>query len=93
MLYRKGEYKMSKITKIWLIIAAFLAILGLLICLVALAASQGDLRLLETEKYVTTVHEPGEFSNISIHTDTADILLQARLKVRARCRPYPKYRR
>lgn len=66
---------MSKITKIWLIIAAFLAILGLLICLVALAASQGDLRLLETEKYITTVHEPGEFSNISIHTDTADILL------------------
>lgn len=61
-------------TMIWLIIAASLFILGLLIFTGVMMAYQWDFTRLSTVKYETNTYEINDkFQNISIKTDTADI--------------------
>lgn len=60
----------------WLIAAALLVVLGLIIFAAAMTANHWNFSKLSTTKYETNTHEIKEdFSNISINTDTADILL------------------
>ena len=61
-------------TMIWLIVAASLLILGLLIFTGVMMAYQWDFTRLSTVKYETNTYEINDkFQNISIKTDTADI--------------------
>ena len=65
---------MSKSTKIWLITAASLIVLGCMIFVGGMIMAKWDFSKLGTEKYETntsTISE--EFKDISINTDTADI--------------------
>ena len=65
---------MNKHTTIWLIVAASLLILGLLIFTGVMMAYQWDFTKLSTVKYEINTYEINdEFQNISIKTDTADI--------------------
>ena len=65
---------MSKKTKIWLVIAAFLVVIGLILSAAAMTAYGWNFSKLCTTKYETNTHEVKEsFSKISINTDTADI--------------------
>ena len=67
---------MRKATKIWLITATVLALLGIGVFVSAAAAVGFDLTRFATQKYQTTTHTPNEdFSNISIKANTADISL------------------
>lgn len=67
---------MRKATKIWLITATMLLVLGTGIFALAAAAVGFDLTRLSTQKYETNVYVPNEeFSNVSIKADTADISL------------------
>ena len=64
---------MSKL-KIWLITAASLMILGLLIFAITMSSIGWNFKRLSTVEYQTTTHTINEeFSNISIDIDTADI--------------------
>ena len=66
---------MSKKTKIWLVIATFLVVIGLIMSTAVMSTYNWDFTKLSTEKYETNTHEIiEEFSSISINTDTADIL-------------------
>ncbi len=66
---------MSKITKIWLIIAASLVLVGCIIFGGVMTMLKWDFTKLSTGKYETHNYEIDEnFNNISIVTDTADIL-------------------
>ena len=66
---------MKKATKIWLAVATFLMVLGLVVVAAAMTVNHWDLTGLSTEKYETNTHEISEvFHNISIKTDTADIV-------------------
>lgn len=66
---------MSKITKIWLIIAASLVLIGCIVFGGAMTMLKWDFTKLSTVKYETNNYEITEkFKNISIVTDTADIL-------------------
>lgn len=65
---------MSRITKIWLIIAASLVIIGLIIFLLIMAQYNWDFSKLGTTKYQTNTHNISkDFNSISMATDTADI--------------------
>ncbi len=67
---------MSKITKIWLIIAASFVLIGCVIFGGVMTMLKWDFTKLSTGKYETNNYEIAEnFNNISIVTDTADILL------------------
>ncbi len=62
--------------KVLIIIAASLVGAGLIIFAVAMAMNFWDFTKLSTEKYETNIHDITEkFTNISIKTDTADIVL------------------
>lgn len=67
---------MSRKTKIWFIAAAIVIALGLCVFTLALACSGWDITKLGTTKFETNEHEiTKEFTNISIDTDTSDIIL------------------
>jgi len=67
---------MSKNTIIWLIVATILVLSGLIVFASALTAYDWDFDNLSTENYKTSTHEnlSEEFTDISIDTDTADII-------------------
>ncbi len=66
---------MKKSTKIWLVLASFLIIIGLTMFAFAMTKYNWDFKKLSTEKYKTTTHQISEdFENISINTDTVDII-------------------
>lgn len=66
---------MCKNTKIWLIIAASLVLIGLIIFGGVMTVFQWDFTKLSTVKYKTNNYEIGDsFKNISIVTDTANIV-------------------
>ena len=66
---------MNKTTKIWLIIAASLMLIGCIIFVGVMSILKWDFTKLSTGKYETNHYEITEkFKNISIITDTADIL-------------------
>lgn len=66
---------MSKTAKIWLITAALLVIIGAVVFAAALFAYNGDFSKFSTAKYQTNTHEISEeFTDISIDTDTANIV-------------------
>ncbi len=65
---------MSKVTKIWLIVAASLVLVGGIIFVGVMTVFKWDFSKLDTSKYETNIHEIiEEFDNISINTNTADI--------------------
>lgn len=65
---------MCKKTRIWLMRAASLVVIGLIMFAAVMTAYNWDFTKLSTVKYETNAYEAsGEFSNISINTDTADI--------------------
>ena len=69
---------MSKSTKIWLVIAASLVLIGCIICWSVLAMLKWDFTKLSTSKYETNNHEINEsYKNIVIVTNTADIAFVA----------------
>ncbi len=75
-------------TQIWLITAACLVIVGLIIFAAAMSVNGWDFNRLATEKYVTNTYELNEnFQNISFDTDTADItfMLDDTKQVRVVC--------
>ncbi len=66
---------MSKITKIWLIIAVSFVLIGCIVFGGVMTMLKWDFTKLSTDKYETNDYEIAEnFNNISIITDTADIL-------------------
>lgn len=68
---------MRKSTKIWLIAAALLILLGFIMFAVAMTACNWDFTKLSTIKYQTNIYELSkEFNSISIKTDTADIVFE-----------------
>ncbi|MDD6478885.1 MAG: DUF4097 family beta strand repeat-containing protein [Oscillospiraceae bacterium] len=65
---------MSKKTKIWLIVATSLVVIGLMVFASVMSLYNWDFNKLSTVKYETNTYNLNEeFSNISINTDTADI--------------------
>ena len=67
---------MNKKTKIWLIVAASLIVMGGIIFGGVMTMLKWDFNKLSTTKYETnTFNIENDFSNISITTDTADIIL------------------
>ena len=59
----------------WMIAAAILVALGMIMFAASLAANGWDFRKLGTEKYETNTYPIGElFGDISIHTDAADLI-------------------
>ena len=68
---------MSKTTKIWLIIAACLTVLGILIGIGALAMTHWDFSGFSNVELTTITHEvKGSFDNISIDVETADVVFK-----------------
>ena len=66
---------MRKTTKIWLVTAAFLVIVGLIIFTAVMWQYKWDFVKLDTEKYETNTYQITEdFSHLSINTNTADII-------------------
>ena len=66
---------MKKATKIWLIIAALLVVAGLVLFAAAMSAYRWNFTRLSTVTYENNTYEISEiFTNISIDTDTADII-------------------
>lgn len=66
---------MRKTTKIWLVIATFLVLIGCIIFVGVMSMLKWDFMKLSTIKYETNTYEISDtFSNISINTDTADIV-------------------
>lgn len=66
---------MRKATKIWLIIAASLVVVGLGVIATAILEYNGNSIMLSTGQYVSNNHEIGDkFSSVSVNTDTADIV-------------------
>lgn len=66
---------MRKTTKIWLVIAASLVVVGLIMFAAVMSEYKWDFVKLSTGKYETNTYEISEeFSNISMNTDTADII-------------------
>lgn len=65
---------MRKKIKIWLVIAACLVVLGLVMFAAVMTAYNWDFTKLSTIKYETNTYViDEEFSNISMYTDTADL--------------------
>ncbi len=66
---------MSNSTKIWLIIAASLVVLGLVMFSISMSMNHWDFKKLSSVEYETNVYELNdEFNHILINTNTADIL-------------------
>ena len=66
---------MSRKTKIWLIVAGSLILVGAIIFTGVMSAMEWDFSRLSTEKYETNEYEISEaFESISLKTDTADII-------------------
>lgn len=66
---------MGKTTKVWLITAGSLVVIGCIIFAVVMSTLGWNFTKLSTVKYETNTYEIGEaFSDISIKTDTADII-------------------
>ena len=79
---------MSKAIKIWLIVAGALVMAGALMFVSVMSTMEWNFMRLSTEKYETNKHEISEnFENISIQTDTSDIvfLLSSDEKCRVEC--------
>ncbi len=69
---------MSRTAKIWLIIAASLVLIGIIVFGGVMAMLKWDFTKLSTNKYETNNYEINEnYSNISIVTNTADIVFVA----------------
>ena len=69
---------MSKSAKIWLIAAASLVVIGLILFAAVMAAYHWDFSRLSTDRFETNTYEIGEeFRNIKMNTETADILFAA----------------
>ncbi|MBE6590166.1 MAG: DUF4097 domain-containing protein [Ruminococcaceae bacterium] len=69
---------MSKAAKIWLVIAAFLVLIGCILLGGAMAMVDWDLTKLSTNKYETNDYEINEcYKSISVITDTADVVFVA----------------
>ena len=67
---------MRTATKIWLIIAAFLVVIGLIMLATAMTEYRWDFTKLNTVKYQTNTYEISEkIRNISLVTDTANVTL------------------
>lgn len=67
---------MNSATKTWLIIASILVITGIIIFSVAMSLNKWNLGNLNTNKYVTNTYEINDdFSDITLETDTADIIV------------------
>ena len=67
---------MSKITKIWLVIAASFVLIGCVVFGGVMTVLKWDFTKLSTAKYETNDYEIAEnFNNISVITNTADVLL------------------
>ena len=65
---------MRRATKVWLMIAAFLVLLGCILFAGVMTTLKWDFTELATVKYETNTHEISEaFDSISLNTDTADI--------------------
>lgn len=65
---------MKKSTKIWLVLASFLTIIGFTMFAFAMTKYNWDFKKLSTEEYETNIHEIAEdFDNISFNTDTPNI--------------------
>ena len=68
---------MKNRTKIWLIAAYCLILVGLILFAGAMTQNDWDFRKLSTEKYETNTYAiTEEFNNISLNTDTADIIFR-----------------
>lgn len=66
---------MRKTVKIWLVIAASLVFVGLIMFAAVMSEYKWDFSKLSTGKYETNTYEISEeFSNLSMNTDTADII-------------------
>lgn len=66
---------MRKTTKVWLITAASLVLIGCILFVVVMSMLEWDFTKLSTTKYETNTYEVSEaFDSISINTDTADIV-------------------
>ena len=65
---------MNRKTKIWLIVAAVLVVVGLVLMAGTVMTCDWDLTQLNTASYETNTHQIKEtFDSISLYTDTADI--------------------
>jgi len=66
---------MGKRTKVWLLIALSLVLVGCIVLGGVMTVAKWDFLKLSTDRYETTRHEISEsYQNISIMTDTADIV-------------------
>lgn len=66
---------MRKITKVWLITAGSLVLIGLILFAVAMSALKWDFTKLSASEYETNITEINEtFNNISVLTETADVV-------------------
>lgn len=66
---------MKKLTKIWIITAASLVIVGLILFSVVMAQYRWDFNKLSTVKFETNIYEiTDDFTDISVNTDTDDII-------------------
>ena len=66
---------MMKKTKVWLLTAALLVVLGLILFVAGMTANNWDFLNLSTEKFETNTYEIREdFRHMAMETDTADIL-------------------
>ena len=66
---------MRKTVKIWLVIAASLVFVGLIMFAAVMSEYKWDFSKLSTGKYETNTYEISEeFSNLSMNTDTADFI-------------------
>lgn len=69
---------MSKVTVKWLVAAASLVIIGVIIFISVMTAYRWDFSRLSTDLYETSTYEISEeFSNIKLNIETADILFTA----------------
>lgn len=66
---------MRKVTKVWLIIAGSLVLIGCILFAIVMSVLEWDVTKLSTVKYETNIYEvSGEFSDISLISDTSDII-------------------
>jgi len=65
---------MKNTTKIWLVVATSLILVGCILFGGAMTMVKWDFTKLQTAKYETNNHDLPEYHNISIKTDTADIV-------------------
>lgn len=67
---------MSTATKIWLIVASVLVVIGVSVFMIALAKCGWDFASLGNTKYQTNTYEvDGAVQNVMIHTKTSDVVL------------------